>query len=169
MKRLILILVVCGFSAPAFAADSDLYIYPAGGQSDDQLDQDRYQCYTWASRETGYDPTVQSDDGKIVRVPVGKNDKAGATATGAIIGAVAGAAIGAGERRGGAGRGAVIGGTAGTVIGAVIEDSGRKEAREAAEAEAAEIADSQAEARARATDYRRAFSACLEGRGYVVR
>jgi hypothetical protein len=34
-----------------------LYVYPAGGQSDAQLSEDRYQCHVWATNQTGYDPT----------------------------------------------------------------------------------------------------------------
>ena len=31
-------------------------IYPAAGQSEAQLAEDRYQCHTWALEETNFDP-----------------------------------------------------------------------------------------------------------------
>ncbi len=31
--------------------------YPAEGQSDEQRDRDRYDCYLWASGQTGFDPS----------------------------------------------------------------------------------------------------------------
>ncbi len=42
------------------AADEDLYIYPARGQSEQQQSDDRYECHRWAANETGYDP-IDSD------------------------------------------------------------------------------------------------------------
>ena len=37
-----------------------LYVYPAGGQSETQTADDRYQCHTWAANESGHDPTLGS-------------------------------------------------------------------------------------------------------------
>ncbi|MEJ2691080.1 MAG: hypothetical protein P8130_14290 [Deltaproteobacteria bacterium] len=34
-----------------------LYIYPKKGQSPAQQDTDRYECYRWAVKQTGFDPT----------------------------------------------------------------------------------------------------------------
>jgi hypothetical protein len=35
-----------------------LYVYPAAGQSEAQLAEDRYQCHVWAADNTGFDPTL---------------------------------------------------------------------------------------------------------------
>jgi hypothetical protein len=35
-----------------------LYVYPAAGQSEAQLSEDRYQCHVWATNQSGYDPTL---------------------------------------------------------------------------------------------------------------
>jgi len=35
-----------------------MYVYPAAGQSEAQLAQDRYQCHVWAADQSGYDPTL---------------------------------------------------------------------------------------------------------------
>jgi hypothetical protein len=34
----------------------DVIAYPAQGQSDEQRDRDRYDCYLWAVQQTGFDP-----------------------------------------------------------------------------------------------------------------
>lgn len=34
-----------------------LFIYPRQGQSEQQQEEDRYQCHRWAFGQTGYDPT----------------------------------------------------------------------------------------------------------------
>jgi len=34
-----------------------LFVYPAHGQSPDQLAHDRYDCHVWAVQQTGVDPT----------------------------------------------------------------------------------------------------------------
>ncbi len=36
----------------------DLIIYPKNGQSPDQQARDQYECHTWASSQTGFDPTA---------------------------------------------------------------------------------------------------------------
>jgi hypothetical protein len=36
----------------------DLFVYPRQGQSEAQQAKDRYQCYSWAKSQTGFDPTV---------------------------------------------------------------------------------------------------------------
>ncbi len=160
----------------AGALASDFYVYPANGQSDEQLGRDRYECHRWAVGETGFDPMRMTDrpPPRVVRVPVARNEAAGATIKGAAGGAVAGAVIGAGtQNHGGGGQGAVIGAMIGTVVGAAIEDQGERNAREAAEAQARaqadELAQEQTERALGRANYRRAMAACLEGRGYTVR
>lgn len=36
---------------------SELYVYPKLGQSKQQQSDDRFECHTWASQKTGYDPS----------------------------------------------------------------------------------------------------------------
>jgi hypothetical protein len=38
------------------SSDDDLFIYPARGQSQQQQDQDRYECHRWAVDESHFDP-----------------------------------------------------------------------------------------------------------------
>ncbi len=35
-----------------------MYVYPAAGQSQEQMADDRYQCHVWAVDKSGYDPTL---------------------------------------------------------------------------------------------------------------
>jgi len=44
-------------NATATSPDSDIYVYPKNGQSDEQKATDRYDCYRWATDQTGFDPT----------------------------------------------------------------------------------------------------------------
>lgn len=67
MRRTIICILTILFSIlpllTAFA--QDLIIYPAKGQSQEQMEKDKYECYSWAKGQTGFDPmapqqTVQS-------------------------------------------------------------------------------------------------------------
>ena len=37
------------------AVAQELIVFPAKGQSNDQMEQDKFSCYTWAKNETGFD------------------------------------------------------------------------------------------------------------------
>ena len=145
--------------------DTRVYVYPAAGQSAARLDQDRYECHTWAVHQSGFDPSAaQAAPHQRVEVvampPPGTNTVAGA-ATGAIIGAAVSSPYQTGS-------GALIGAAAGAILGAA-SDSAR----------AQQAADTQRRINASndqrdygldqlAGNYRRALSACLQGRGYTV-
>jgi len=40
----------------------DWAIYPRYGQSDEELQQDRYECHLWANERTGFDPSMPYQD-----------------------------------------------------------------------------------------------------------
>jgi hypothetical protein len=40
----------------ASESTGELFVYPAQGQSEEQRDRDRYECYLWAADQTGFDP-----------------------------------------------------------------------------------------------------------------
>jgi hypothetical protein len=44
-------------SPPAPPPVADLYYTPTGGQDNEQQAEDRYACFLWASRQTGFDPS----------------------------------------------------------------------------------------------------------------
>jgi len=150
---------------PATAVpDTRVYVYPAAGQSDAQMDRDRYECHLWAVKQTGFDPG-SPDLAPHQRVQVVEGPPPG---SGAAAGAVAGAILGAatsGPRDSGAGM--LFGAVTGALLGNAVEESGRQEARE----RAMDRARSQARygLEEQASNYRRAISACLQGRQYTIR
>jgi uncharacterized protein YcfJ len=158
--------------ASAAALAQDMYVYPAKGQSEQQLSTDRYQCHRWAVTETGFDPTDLGEAGppRAVRVPVPENKAAGATGKGAIAGALAGAVLGHGDDKL---KNTAIGAAVGAAVGGAVEANGQMDAQDKARDEARERADemnrTKAEKSMRRANYRRALTACLEGRGYTVR
>lgn len=143
----------------------DVYFYPKQGQTQPQQDRDRYECYLWANKKTGYDPSRLQPDTRarvrVVAVPGPGHDAAVGTVTGAVVGAAV-------SRPRDAGAGALIGAVAGAVLGSASDESRRRAASE----EQARLDEMQSR-RAAASDaqiqsYRRALKACLEGRGYSV-
>ena len=48
---------------PPVAAATDLMIYPRNGQTPEQQAADRYECHSWSSNQTGFDPTRNQDRG----------------------------------------------------------------------------------------------------------
>jgi hypothetical protein len=82
----LLLFSVCLVS-PVWAQDP--IVYPAKGQSEDQMEKDKYQCYSWAKNQTGFDPmktptTTSAPPAKEKEVWV----------RGGLIGAAGGALIG---------------------------------------------------------------------------
>lgn len=174
MKRskCIIFLVTTLITSVVSATQGDVYIYPAQQQSAEQQERDRYECYVWGSGESGFDPAAEITvpQARVVRVAVNENPNQGATIAGTVIGAIAGAAIN--DRRGhghGHGHAIAVGAGVGAIVGASIEQSGQRKVEAQARATADEIAQTRLDNAQRMADYRRAFSACLEGRGYVVR
>jgi hypothetical protein len=141
--------------------NTTVYAYPLHGQTEEQLDRDRYECYVWAKSQTGFDPSAPNVPVQARVQVVGGPPPGAATAAGAVTGAVIGAAVSNPWDRGfGALAGALIGGT----IGASADAAQQARVQQAAAMNGAQYAQIQHQA----ADYRRAVSACLEGRGYSV-
>ena len=151
-------LAVCLMASPVFAGQ--LYIYPSKGQSQEQQEKDRYQCHSWAVRETGFDPMnppAPSTPPPSQEAPQGGLVRGGAR--GAAVGAVGGA-IG-----GNAGKGAAIGAASGAMIGGMRRSDQRRRQQQA---QANYESQRQAQLTQGRAAYDRALSACLTGRGYTV-
>ncbi len=119
-------------------------------------------------QKTGFDPSLPNvPPHQRVRVVASGPPPGAGVATGAVTGALVGAAV---SNPWHAGPGALIGAIAGAAIGGAA-DAQRAEQQDRFEAQAdANVSGARAAAFERqATDYRRAMSACLEGRGYSVR
>jgi hypothetical protein len=143
-----------------------LYFYPKAGQTNERQSRDHYECYNWAMNQTGFDPsqsTIPQDQRvRVVPMPPPGHD----TAALAIAGAVLGALIGGPRHAVG---GAIIGGSAGVMAGAASDASREESARQMNEAYSARDRQRDAQLDAKALGFRRAMSACMEGRGYTVR
>jgi hypothetical protein len=154
-------------SGPAVAS-SEIFVYAAHGQTDKQLDRDRYECHNWAVRQSNYNPSdprlAPHQQVQVVAVPA--PGPGPATIAGAVAGAVIGAAIGHPHD---AAEGAVVGAIAGGAMGAASESARRREAARVNGRISAEAQAERARLERQASDYRRAISACLEGRGYTVK
>lgn len=142
---------------------TQVYVYPNKGQSAQQLDRDRYECYVWGVEQTGFDPS-QAALAPHQRVEVVAAPPPG---TEAVVGAVAGAVIGAAvshprDSAEGAVVGAVLGGILGGATAAAREAETQKRYTELESERLARL-------ERRSNDYRRALTACLEGRGYTVK
>ncbi len=147
------------FAGMALAAD--VYIYPQKGQSQEQQEKDKFECYSWAKQQTGFDPMAPpqaTSPPPQYEAPRGGVVRGGAR--GAAVGAVGGAIAGD------AGKGAAIGAASGALIGGMRR---RDQQRQQAQAQANWENQQAAAYQQRRSEYNRAFGACLEGRGYTVR
>lgn len=154
-------------SAPAPQPPSvEIYFYPTKGQSLEQQKRDRYECYLWARKQTGYDP-AQSQLAPHQRVDVVPASPPGAdTAAGALAGAVVGSIL-SGPRDQGSGM--VFGAITGAMLGAASEQAKQEQAAQIQQGYNARSDADYARLDEQARNYRRAMTACLEGRGYTVR
>jgi hypothetical protein len=137
----------------AWAAQEPI-IYPNKGQSKKQLEQDKFSCYEWAKEQTGFDPM------ETPTATAPPPEKKGGVLRGAAGGAAAGALIGA--VAGDAGKGAAIGAASGGVIGGARKHRSEKAQEEWAQQQSAGYDQ-------RRSEYNRALSACMEGKGYTVK
>ncbi len=164
-----MILLFCLSSAIAFGQDKPasmttslnkslgIVVFPAKDQKPEQQSTDEQYCYDWAVKQSGVDPLNMAKT-KPDTVATGAD---GSAVKGAAKGALAGAAIGA--IAGDAGKGAAIGAAAGGMGGV----KGKKQKQAKAEADAKKAAETKDQT---AIDsFKKAYSACLEGKGYSVK
>jgi len=169
MKRIILFLNV--LLLPAFisgaAVAQDFMIYPAKGQSQDQMEKDKFECYGWAKGQTGFDPMEMPKATEPPPSKQAKNSTAGGVVKGGVGGGLLGAGVGAiagGSK--GARKGAAIGGISGGAIGGIRSSSQQKQDQQAQKQWEQQQANQYMQKR---NNYNRAYSACLEGKGYTVK
>jgi hypothetical protein len=146
-----MLLGIEAFAQSNIAGPLNMYVFPAQGQDQATQEQDEYACYKWAVEQSGIDPMnppeVQADpnagDGAII----------GTSARGAAAGAAVGAISGS------AGKGAAIGATLGAFGGARRRGAAQAGAQQQAQQQQAAMIES----------FKKAFAACLEGKGYTVK
>ena len=157
MAIMILLFLVSG---PALA--QEMIIYPAKGQSQEQLDKDKFECYNWAKKQTSFDPM---EIPKATEPPPKQEAPKGGLLKGAARGAAVGAVAG-GIAKDDAGKGAAIGAASGALIGGMRRQDQKRKQEQAQQQWAQEQA---AQYQKKRNNYNRAYSACLEGRGYTVK
>jgi len=163
MKAKTIAVSLCVSVLTASPAFSDVIVYPAKGQSAEQTEKDKYECYQWAKGQTGFDPMAAP---VAQTAPPSREKEAAGAAQSGLVGGLGGAAVGAllGGKKG-AGRGALIGGGGGALMGGMRRhDQKQREQSARSSWEQRETAN-YAQGR---NDYNRAYSACLTGRGYTV-
>jgi Glycine-zipper domain len=153
-------------SAPAqksVASAIGVYVFPAAGQNASTQSQDEAQCYSWAVQNTGIDPSqvAQQSQQAAAAPPPPSGAAPGSGARGAARGAAGGALIGG--IAGDAGKGAAIGAATGAVAGR----SRSRRAQDQAQAQQAQSV--QSGGAAQMDTFKKAFSACLEGKKYTVK
>lgn len=163
MKKLICLqacVILVLMTAPSVFAQ-DPIIYPNKGQSAEQQEKDKFDCYSWAKGQTGFDP---------MQVPTATSapPEQGTQQSNAVKGAAGGALIGvtAGAIAGDAGKGAAIGAATGALFGGMRRRDQQRQQQQAEQQWANEQTANYANQR---NNYNRAYGACLEGRGYTVK
>jgi hypothetical protein len=142
---------------PVPSASMAPVIYPAKGQTAKEQDQDRYECYSWSKGQSGFDPAQPVQLVTAASQP----GRAGGTAGAMMIGAGSGAAV-AGLTNHDAGRGAA----AGALGGGLLARAKERQAMQAAQQQASQ---QQMARNQQKSHYDRAFGACMEARGYVIK
>ncbi|OPY85953.1 MAG: hypothetical protein A4E72_01790 [Syntrophus sp. PtaU1.Bin208] len=145
---------------------TQLYFYPNKGQTVEQQSRDHYECYNWAVKMTGFDPgrsaIPMNQRVSVVPMPPPGWDTITMSITGAVLGALIGGPHHAGE-------GALIGAAGGALVGAASDVARQESARQMEEAYNAQGLTPDGQLAGQASRFRRAMSACMEGRGYTVR
>jgi hypothetical protein len=147
------ILVGATLAIPAFAGE--LFIFPNKDQTPEQQDQDQGACYVWAKNQSGFDPVTASAE-----APRNTESNKGGVIRGGLGGAAVGAAVGA--IAGNAGKGAAMGAAGGGLIGGMRRSSQRSEQK-------ARKKNWENQQQGNRDNYLRAYTACLEGKGYTVK
>jgi len=165
-------------TASSPAQSLGMFAYPKNQQSADQQLKDENECFASAKQQSGIDPqapppaTKTEEQKKAEQQAAADNAKQakGGRVKGAAGGAAGGAAVGA-IADDDAGTGAAAGATAGAMVGGAKQRRANKAAKQQA-AQATAQQQQQEEAQAKATyqqgidTFKRAFSACMDARGY---
>lgn len=145
----------------AFAVQAGpIYVYPAKGQSSDQQKKDEGACLSWASEQTGFNPTAPL---AATTPPPPTTAPTSSAGKGLLKGALVGVTVGA--IAGDAGKGAAIGAGSGALVGGMNRNSQQQQQAQQQQAWANQQAANYAQKQA---NFNRAYSVCLQGRGYTV-
>jgi len=161
VKSISMVLIGFLFLVTTPVWSQDLMIYPAKGQSQDQMEKDKFACYSWAKGQSGFDPMAMP---QATAPPPQQEAQKGGVGRGAVRGGAVGLAAGA--IGGDAGKGAAIGAASGGLIGGMRRRDQRRRQQTAQKQWEQEQTNAYMQGR---NSYNRAYGACLEGRGYTVK
>jgi uncharacterized protein YcfJ len=186
MKRSIAVLTLIVIGAPpalfaqmapasagqkTLAATMNIYAFPTKGQDASQQSQDEAACYQYAVQQTGVDPfqlqqqaAAQQQQAAAAQQQAAQAGQ-GAVAGGVVKGAAVGALVGSVAHGASSGEGAAYGAAAGLLMGA----RRKREAQEQAQQQAAQTSAAiQQGTQAQMTDFKKAFSVCMQAKNYMV-
>jgi len=146
--------------AAGAALAQEVIVYPAKGQSQEQMEKDKFDCYQWAKGQTGFDPMAAPK----ASAPPPQQQQTTSVGRSAVGGAALGSVIG-GIADGNWGHGAAYGALAGGLFGGIRKHEQEKANTQAQDQWAQQQAQQYQQQR---YNYNRAYSTCLEGRGYTV-
>ncbi len=147
------LLIAALLGTVAVSGHAEPFIYPQQGQSAEQQQADGIECEQWARSQTGYAPGAQTAQ---PTAPPPTMQRSGRVARGAVRGAVLGEVI-----SDDAGKGAA----AGALVGSMRQRDDYRRQQEDYHRQQQQIESQQ---RALKDNYDRAFSTCMQARGYSV-
>ncbi len=161
LKSLLVFIIVAGVNfsfaqSNGLAKSIGVYVFPNNDQNAETQNKDESDCYKWAMDQTNYDPMNPT----VATANVVDTSPDGAAVKNAARGAAAGAAIGSisGNMGKGASYGAIVGGIRGRRAKKGQDQQQQQANNAAAAAKNTEMAN----------DYKKAFSTCLQAKGYTV-
>ncbi|MDX2481508.1 MAG: glycine zipper family protein [Desulfuromusa sp.] len=163
IAKFIVITTTLFWSASALA--QEMVIYPSQGQSNEQMEQDKFQCYSWSKNESGFDPMALPTTSAP---PPAKEAQKGGVVKGAVRGTLVGGAVGkiAGNSKSDTRKGLKAGAATGALVGGMRRNSQVKSEEKKRNDWEQQQVNQYAQGR---TNYNRAYAACMEGRGYSVK
>ena len=136
-----------------------VFVFPAKDQKPEQQSLDEQACYSWAVQQSGVDPLNMTP---TAPAPVDKSPD-GSVVAGAAVGAMGGAIVGSvvhpyHHHGGAAAAGAMVGAKAGAA------HKSKKDAQKEQQAKQAAAATD----KAKIDTFKKAYTTCLQGKGYSV-
>ena len=158
-------------SNKTLAATLNVYAFPQKGQEPSVQSQDEAACYNWAVQNTGSDPfQLQKQAQQQAQATHQASQQAAQQSSGGTVGRemVKGAAVGTliGGISGNEGKGAAYGAAAGLIRGNRRSQQQQASAQQSVQQQGAQAQQATAE---QIENFKKAFSVCLEGKGYMVK
>jgi outer membrane lipoprotein SlyB len=159
LKILLIIGLELLFTSPVMS--TELVIFPAQNQNNEQMEKDKYDCYQWAKQQSGFDPMAPPTTSSAPPVQGAQGGVVKGAARGALVGVTVGAITNNSK-----GRSAAAGAAAGGLVGGMRRQDQARQQNQAEQQWAQQETNTYAQQR---NNYNRAYSACLEGKGYTVK